>query len=106
MSWAPFAEGKMGFFSNPVLTEIGKKYRKSSAQTALRYMIQSDIILIPKSTHIDRMQQNMDVFDFALDEKDMHKIESLNIEKSISPFKLKGIVGTIYYYYFKTISLF
>ena len=104
MSWAPFAEGKMNFFSNPVLTEIGETYGKSSAQIALRYMLQSDIILIPKSTHIDRMKQNLDVFDFKLDKEDMIRIEALNIEKSISPFKLKGVVGAIYYSFYKITS--
>ena len=64
MSWGPFAEGRNNLFTNPVLVGIGKKYGKSSAQVALRYLIQRDVIVIPKSTHIERMRQNMEVFDF------------------------------------------
>lgn len=73
-SWGPFAEGRKDFFSNPVLTEIGKKYSKSSAQVALRFLIQSDVVVIPKSTHKERMEQNIDVFDFTLDSNDMQAI--------------------------------
>ena len=65
-SWGPFAEGRKDYFSNPVLTEIGKKYDKSSAQTALRFLLQSDVIVIPKSTHKERMIENLNVFDFTL----------------------------------------
>ena len=106
MSWAPFAEGKRNFFTNPVLTEIGKKYGKSPAQVALRYMLQSDVILIPKSTHIERMQQNLDIFDFELDSKDMEEIEELNEEKSISPFEMRGFVGVLCYWYYLARDLF
>ena len=60
MSWGPFAEGRNNLFTNPVLVGIGKKYGKSSAQVALRYLIQRDVIVIPKSTHIERMRQNME----------------------------------------------
>ena len=65
-SWGPFAEGRKDYFSNPVLTEIGKKYDKSSAQTALRFLLQSDVIVIPKSTLKERMIENLNVFDFTL----------------------------------------
>lgn len=68
-SWGPFAEGRKDFFTNPVLTEIGKKYHKSAAQTALRFLIQSDVIVIPKPTHKERMVQNINVFDFALSDE-------------------------------------
>ena len=58
-SWGPFAEGRKDFFHNPVLTEIGAKYGKSSAQTALRFLLQSGVVVIPKSTHRERMVQNL-----------------------------------------------
>ena len=65
-AWGPFAEGKKNCFTNPVLVEIGEKYGKTAAQTALRFLIQSDVVVIPKSTHKERMEQNLDVFDFSL----------------------------------------
>ncbi|MDO4339600.1 MAG: aldo/keto reductase [Eubacteriales bacterium] len=82
-AWAPFAEGKKDFFSNPVLLEIGGKYRKSAAQVALRYLIQNGIVVIPKSVHRERMEENFRVFDFQLDEADMAKISALDEEKSV-----------------------
>lgn len=84
MSWGPFAEGRNNLFTNPVLVNIGKKYGKSSAQVALRYLIQRGVIVIPKSTHIERMRQNMEVFDFALAEDDMAAIIALDAEKAFS----------------------
>lgn len=81
-AWAPFAEGRNDLFSNPVLVAIGAKHGKSSAQVALRFLIQSGVVVIPKSTHIARMEQNFDVFDFALDASDMDAIHALNEEKS------------------------
>jgi len=74
MSWGPFAEGKNDFFQNPVLLEIGKKHKKSVAQTALRFLIQNNIAVIPKSTHKERMRENFDVFDFTLSDDDMKGI--------------------------------
>ena len=71
MAWAPLAEGRNNFFSNPVLERIGNKYGKSVAQVALRWLLQRDIIIIPKSTHIERMEQNLDILDFTLSETDM-----------------------------------
>lgn len=82
-SWGPFAEGRRDFFTNPVLTEIGAKYGKTAAQTALRFLIQSDVAVIPKSTHKDRMIQNMDIFDFALDAADMERIQALDEGESL-----------------------
>ena len=61
-------------FINPVLTEIGKKYGKTAAQTALRFLLQGDVVVIPKSTHKERMEQNLDVFDFTLTEQEMQAI--------------------------------
>ena len=83
MSWGPFAEGRNNLFTNPVLVGIGKKYGKSSAQVALRYLIQRDVIVIPKSTHIERMRQNTEVFDFALADDDMAAIAALDGGKSL-----------------------
>lgn len=82
-SWGPFAEGRKDFFSNPVLNEIGKKYNKSAAQVALRFLIQSDVVVIPKSTHKDRMIQNFDVFGFVLSEEDMAAIKALDEGESL-----------------------
>lgn len=78
MSWGPFAEGKNNFFTNELLKTIGEKYGKSVAQVALRYLIQRDVILIPKSTHKERMIENMEVFDFSLSEEDMQAITTLD----------------------------
>lgn len=83
MSWGPFAEGKNDYFSNPVLKEIGEKHGKSVAQTALRFLLQSGVILIPKSTHEDRMKENIDIFDFELSADEMKKIEALDTGKSL-----------------------
>lgn len=82
-SWGPFAEGRNDFFTNPVLTDIGAKYGKSAAQVALRFLMQSDVVVIPKSVHKDRMQQNFDIFDFALTTEDMAAIEALDSGESL-----------------------
>ncbi len=82
-SWGPFAEGRKDFFTNPTLTEIGAKYGKSAAQTALRFLIQSNVVVIPKSTHKERMEQNFDVFDFTLSAEDMAKIQALDEGESL-----------------------
>lgn len=82
-SWGPFAEGRKDMFTNPVLTEIGAKYNKTAAQTALRFLLQSDVVVIPKSVHKDRMQQNFDVFDFTLTPEDMKAIEALDDGESL-----------------------
>lgn len=81
-AWAPFAEGRNDMFTNPVLVAVGAKYGKSAAQVALRFLIQSGVIVIPKSTHVERMEQNLDVFDFTLDSSDMDAIRALNEEQT------------------------
>ena len=83
MSWAPFAEGRNGFFTNMQLAEIGMKYGKSVAQVALRWLIQRGVIIIPKSTRIERMRQNIDIFDFSLSDEDMAVIATLDTGKSL-----------------------
>ena len=81
-SWGPFAEGRKDFFRDPVLTAIGAKYGKSVAQVALRFLIQKDVIVIPKTTHADRMRENFDVFGFSLTEEDMSAIAALDQKES------------------------
>jgi len=81
-SWGPFAEGRKDMFTNPSIKAIGDKYGKSVAQVILRFLIQSDVVVIPKSTHRERMAQNFDVFDFSLDEEDMKTIASLDTQES------------------------
>lgn len=83
MAWAPLAEGRNNFFSNPVLEAIGKKYGKSVAQVALRWLTQREVIIIPKSTHIERMEQNLDILDFTLSDEDMSAIAGLDTGKSL-----------------------
>lgn len=82
-SWGPFAEGKNDIFNNPVLTKIGEKYNKTVAQVALRFLLQSDVVIIPKSTHKDRMEQNFKIFDFELSADDMSEIEKLDGGESL-----------------------
>lgn len=79
MAWGPLAEGANGFFTNRTLDAIGQKYGKSIAQTGLRFLIQNGIVAIPKSSHKERMEQNIDVFDFALSEADLDEIRSLDL---------------------------
>lgn len=83
MSWGPFAEGLNDFFHNEVLTEIGKAHGKTLAQTALRYLIQRGVVIIPKSTHKERMAENIDVFDFTLSDEEMQRIAALDLGHSL-----------------------
>ena len=82
-SWGPFAEGKNNLFTNEILVKIGKKYDKTAAQVALRYLIQRDIVVIPKTVKKDRMIQNFSVFDFELSEDDMKEILKLDKKESL-----------------------
>lgn len=83
MAWGPFAEGRNDFFTNGTLAAIGVKYGKSVAQVALRFLIQRGIVVIPKSTHKERMIENFNVFDFSLTEREMTVIAALDNEKSL-----------------------
>ena len=83
MSWGPLAEGRNNFFTNPELEAIGKKYGKSVAQVALRWLTQRGVIIIPKSVHIERMEQNLNIFDFTLSDEDMAAIAKLDTGKSL-----------------------
>lgn len=78
MAWAPLAQGNPELLTNPVLTALAERYNKTVQQVALRYLIQRSIIAIPKSTHTERMKQNLDVFDFALTPEDMESIRPLD----------------------------
>lgn len=81
-SWGPFAEGRNDMFANETLKSVGEKYNKSTAQTALRYLIQRGVVVIPKSINKDRIIQNFDVFDFELSKEDMDVIAKLDKEES------------------------
>ncbi len=81
-AWGPFAEGNHGIFTHPVLTEIGKQYGKTAAQVALRWNVQRGVVVIPKSVHKNRMEQNIDIWDFQLSEKDMAQIAKLDLGHS------------------------
>lgn len=81
-AWGPFAEGNHGIFTHPVLTKIGEKYGKTAAQVALRWNVQRGVVVIPKSVHKERMEQNMNIWDFTLSENDMKEISKLNIDHS------------------------
>lgn len=81
-AWAPFGEGRGGLFQNEVLAGIGAKYGKTTAQVMLRWHIQRGVVVIPKSTHYERMVQNFDVFDFILSDEDMAAIADLDQKQS------------------------
>lgn len=81
-AWGPFAEGKHGIFTNPVLAEIAAKHGKTVGQVVLRWNIQRGVVVIPKSVHKNRMEENIAVWDFALDDDDMNKIRGLDIGHS------------------------
>lgn len=81
-AWGPFAEGNFGIFTHPVLTEIGAKYGKSAAQTALRWNVQRGVVVIPKSVRRERMEENLDIWDFRLSQEDMERIAALDVGHS------------------------
>ena len=82
-AWAPFGEGRNHMFSNQVLLAIGEKYGKSVAQVILRWLMQRDIVALAKSTRIERMKENLDIFDFKLSEQDMASISKLDAKESL-----------------------
>nr|WP_294468252.1 aldo/keto reductase [uncultured Sellimonas sp.] len=81
-AWGPFAEGNHGIFTHPVFSSIGEKYGKSAAQVALRWNVQRGVVVIPKSVHKDRIEQNMNIWDFELSEDDMNEIAKLDLGHS------------------------
>ena len=82
MAWSPLAQGKNNLFTNEILTGIGEKYGKTAAQVNLRFLIQSDVVVIPKSTHKERMEENFNLFDFCLTEDEMHQLELMDLGHS------------------------
>lgn len=101
MAWGPMGQGKYDFFTHPVLTAIGEKYGKTASQVGLRFLVQQGIPVIPKSTSITRMEENMKIFDFSLSEDDMTLIRSLNIHDKGSrdytdPAYAKKIVSQVF----------
>lgn len=82
-AWAPFGEGKNNMFHNPVLLDIAEKYQKSTAQVILRWLMQRNIVALAKSTHIERMKENIEIFDFVLSDEDMKKIAELDMKESL-----------------------
>lgn len=83
MSWGPFAGGKNNFFHNETLKNIGARYGKSVAQVALRFLVQEGVVVIPKSVHKERMEENFNIFDFSLSADDMDAIRALDTGKSL-----------------------
>lgn len=81
-AWAPFAEGNQDVFTNPVLQAIAQKYGKTTGQVMLRWLLQRGIVVIPKTVHKQRMEENIQVIDFALDAGDMQQIQSLDTGRS------------------------
>ena len=81
-AWGPLAEGKHGIFTHPVLTKIGAKYGKTAAQVALKWNAQRGVSIIPKSVHKERMEQNIDIWDFVLNNADMKQIDALDLGHS------------------------
>lgn len=82
MAWSPLAQGKNNLFANETLVEIGKKYGKTAAQVNLRFLIQSGVVVIPKSTHKERMEENFELLDFSLTEEEMDQLRALDLGKS------------------------
>lgn len=81
-AWGPLAEGKHGIFTHPTLTEIGKKYGKTAAQISLKWNTQRGVVIIPKSTHKKRIEENFNIWDFALSDEDMKAISALDLGSS------------------------
>jgi diketogulonate reductase-like aldo/keto reductase len=82
-AWAPFGEGRNNMFQNPVLAEIGATHRKSVGQVILRWLIQRKVVVLAKSTHLERIEENFNVFDFELTKDDMDKIKALDTGSSL-----------------------
>lgn len=96
MAWGPMGQGKHNFFSHDTLTAMGLKYGKSASQIGLRFLVQQGIPAIPKSTSITRMKENLDIFDFHLDESDMDILRNLNIhDKGTRDFSDAGYARKI-----------
>ncbi|MDO5813414.1 MAG: aldo/keto reductase [Bacillota bacterium] len=82
-AWAPFGEGKNGLFTNETLVKIGNQYNKTPAQVMLRWLIQRGVIIACKTTHLERMEENFNIFNFKLNGEDMEQIKALNTNNSL-----------------------
>lgn len=82
MAWSPLAQGRNGLFTDPTLTEIGARYGKTAAQVDLRFLMQSGVVVIPKSTHRERMAENFDLFDFRLTDGEMEQLQAMDLGRS------------------------
>lgn len=89
-AWSPLAAGKDNLFTNPTLLELSKKYDKSVAQIVLRWLFQRKVISVVKSTNFNRMQENIDIFDFVISKEDMEKIMTLDTKQSCFPSRITG----------------
>lgn len=101
MAWGPMGQGKYDFFNHPVLMSIGEKYGKTASQVGLRFLVQQGIPVIPKSVSIQRMKENINIFDFNLDESDMDMLRGLNIHDNGSrdyndPVYARRIVSQVF----------
>lgn len=99
-AWGPLAEGRHGIFTHPVLTEVGAKYGKTTAQVALKWNAQRGVSIIPKSVHVERMEQNLGIWDFELSPEDMAAIDALDLGHSEiidhnQPETVKYILGAV-----------
>ena len=83
MAWAPFAEGQNQIFTHPLLTQIGQAYGKTPAQVILRWLLQNQIVAIPKSVHEDRIRENFSIDDFVLSQEDMEQIQKMDLGHSV-----------------------
>ncbi len=83
-AWSPLAEGKLGIFRNPVLEAVGNRYGKSAAQVALKFLVQQGIAVIPKTVHVERMRQNIDLFDFSLSDEDLKAVRRLDTGHNVT----------------------
>lgn len=95
-SWSPFGEGKINIFSDPAVINIAKKYNKKESQIILRYLIQKNIVVIPRSTNPEHIKENFNVFDFKLDDEDMNTLESLDKKKRVSGWPESMKIEEIY----------
>ena len=83
-AWSPLAEGRNSIIKNKTLVTIGEKYGKTSAQVALKFLIQNGVIIIPKTTHKERMIENINLFDFTLSDDDLHAIRLLDTGRNVT----------------------
>jgi diketogulonate reductase-like aldo/keto reductase len=91
-AWSPLAEGRHGLSTHPILAKIGERYGKTAAQVALRFLVQNGIVVIPKTTHSERMRENIALFDFELDASDMAAIRALDTGRRVTSWPPDALV--------------